>query len=153
MGANIPRPSFLRLLWVDYTAFLAVAFPAAMWIITLVWITPPGTGMVSPLGAQILLFGSVFMTVLGGALIVWRFLWLRRLFREGVTVSGKVIRTSFSGDRGEVSFVFALEGQIYQVETLLHRDQRARLLQPGQDVVVLVDAKKPASAILRDLYL
>lgn len=149
------KPSLFRVLWLDYTAFMALALPAALWVVTAIWVTPwsRDSGVVSPLGRQALLISSVIVAILGATLAAWRYINVRRLFRDGVETTGILARVDFFGDRGRLEYDYTVEGQPHRSGAVLHRDLRVRLMQVGQAVVLIVDARNPRRAVIRDLYL
>ncbi|MEJ2224688.1 MAG: hypothetical protein P8X49_06075, partial [Syntrophobacterales bacterium] len=73
---SIRGPSIIRIIWTDYTAFLAVIFPIVIWIVYLAWVPEwHGDGPVIPAWMVPYVLVYSLLVTLGGILILaWRVL-------------------------------------------------------------------------------
>lgn len=150
-----PTPALPRIVQQDYVALLSVLGPAALWFLYLTVDVLGFARRPPPPGAEatpFFLYVAPVATVLGLAGLVARVRGVRRLFREGLEVEGRITAVQFMKDRGRVDFVYVHAGQEHASWRALHRTERTEALRQGQAVVVLVDPARPTSALLRDLY-
>jgi hypothetical protein len=148
------KPSTARILWTDYPAFLSAAFIVAVWLIYLAWTPswreegPIIQDWMAPYALS-LVIGITFICV---AVITYRVLMLRALFRNGQVVSGRITSVSLARDRGRVEYVYAYHNKAYESGADIHRNKQTKELKEGERVDLLVDRNHPERAFIRDLY-
>jgi hypothetical protein len=97
--------------------------------------------------------------IVGIPVLIFRVNRIKSLFKSGVEVKGKVLRSRLSTiARGSTKFIIEFKynyhGQDYETETTLaFTNRKGRLVQSGQDITVLVDNNNPKKAIIKDLYM
>src|SRR5574338_434671 len=141
------NPSMWRVLWTDYWAFVGlmlIVVVGAFWGFS--WLTAPGptTLEMTPFALGIMLLGFV--------LIVWRLRLISSTFEDGRQVEGVVTEVSYFRDRCRVAYLYHLDGQRYQASTVVMRQRKTQVLEPGRPVVIVADRDNPQRAFLRDLY-
>lgn len=158
MERNIQKPSVLRIIQSDYTALFAVAFPVIAWVIyvaTAYFGFFPGLRGRDPLtgaSAPFFFYLGLVTTLIGVPVFIWRVRSFQALFARGVEVPGRVASISFYRDRGRVEYAYTYEGNTYQGGNAIMKTGRTKALQPGDEVVLIVDKDNPKRALIRDLY-
>lgn len=153
------QPSLARIVWTDYPAFLALLFPLMIWASYLLLVgfnspfNPPGDSTATSQENLRIFYISIVLSLICLPLLAWRLLLIRSVFSHGLEVRGKIDSIYFSRDRGRVTYTYTFLGQNYTSGTSLHRTRKARELQTGDQVTLVVDRDKPKRAFIRDLYL
>jgi hypothetical protein len=154
-GLSLQGPSITRIIWTDYTAFLATIFPVVIWIVYLAWVPDwRGDGPVIPawMVSYVLVFS--LLVTLGGALILaWRVWLINSAFRNGSVVSGRIAAVSLKRDRGRLEYTYTFKKKFYQSGVAIHRNAQTKELRAGEKIILLVDPKQPTRAFMRDLYI
>jgi hypothetical protein len=148
MNSKPVVPSIRRILWADYPAFISAALIVTAWVVYLFWAADPPTGDWSLpfLGlASALTLGSL-------GVIGLRVYQLRKVFLRGEAVRGQITAIDFNRDRGRAEYTFDYQGETYRASAPLHRHGRARALQVGEKVILMIDRQNPRRAFIRDLY-
>jgi len=150
---QIPRIS--RILWTDYPAFLFAAFTAVVWIVYLSWV--PGWRkdgpVINPELAPYALALAVAFSIWGIGVVFWRVFLIRKIFRSGVQVHGKITACTLNRDRGKVAYNFILNNEEYLASASIHRNKQTTTIKKGERVILVVDPVHPQRALIRDLYL
>ncbi|TEU11420.1 MAG: DUF3592 domain-containing protein [Anaerolineales bacterium] len=158
MGQEIRQPSPLRIIQSDYVALLAALFPIVSWVMyvaTAYFGFFPGLRGRDPLtgaDAPFFLYLGIITTLIGIPLLVWRIRSFQAMFTRGVEVPGRITNISFYRDRGRVEYAYTYQGQTYQGGNAVRKTGRTKALQPGGEVVLIVDRDNPKRALIRDLY-
>lgn len=141
-------PSLIRLIDTDYITLLALVFPLVAWglyaAFKLTRAASPPDAIYIPLAAAV--------TAAALAVLVWRYRAFAHVFAEGVEVRAVIHTAAFFRDRGRLEFVYTYLGEKYLGSTAVHKNARTKVLQPGEQVTVLVDPGNPRRAFIRDLY-
>jgi hypothetical protein len=93
---------------------------------------------------------SMAFTALGVPVVVWRWMQLSLIHKNGQEVAGKIIRVDFSRERIRVDFTYSFQGEPRQVRASVHHTAQTREVHPRKRVVVVVDAQRPDKAFIRD---
>lgn len=137
------RPSLFRIAITDYLTFLA-------WISTVIlwagyFFTAPGT-------SSSLLYISVAVTVIAIPVIIWRILYILRIFKIGEGISAKILGISFYRSRGRVDFTYIYKGSEYISNNLLLVSGRVRELTAGKEIDILLNPENPKQAVIRGIF-
>ena len=147
-------PSFIQVIWSDYTAFLATFTPIVIWIVCLAWLPDwRGNGpAISSSLVSIFLLVAFNGTFIGLGFLFQRFLLVRRALLKGKQVRGKISEVALIRDRGRVEYIYIYQHKEYRSSVSIHRNQRTKALRKGEQVVLFVDPRRPRIAFIRDLY-
>ena len=142
-------PSVLRIIWVDYLAFVGVVLLASPWLIILLFRlvnkqSPPLIGMI-----PVIIFSPI---IIGLLIVPWRILLIRSTFNHGLEISAVVNDVWFIRDRGRVEYTYTFQGEVYASGNALHKSRYTRFLEPQLNVTVLVDRNNPKRAFIQELY-
>jgi len=143
----IETPKLWRIIWVDYTAFLAFLAPVVFWGIYLVLL------FMGDSDTAVFAYIAVAASVAGVLLLIWRLQAITAVFREGVELPAVVSGVGFFRDRGTVACTYTYQGQKYECENTVHKTGRAKSLTQGQRVTAVVNAANPSAAFIKELYL
>ncbi len=148
-------PRIARILWTDYPAFLFTAFPVVVWVVYLSWV--PGWRedgpVINPELAPFILVLAVAFTIWCLGVVTWRILLIRKIFRSGSLVRGKIIEITLNRDRGKVAYTYFLNNKEYSASAPIHRNKQTVAIKKGERVNLVVDPTHPQRALIRDLYL
>ena len=148
-------PSFVSILWTDYAAFFNTAVIVAVWVIYIAWVpkwTERGP-VIPPWMAPYVLYFDIFITLVSLAIITWRVILFRHIFRNGEKVPGKILTFSMRRDRGRVEYTYLYKGGEYQCKATIHRTALTRNLTAGERVTLVVDRKNPQRAYIHHIYI
>ena len=140
-------PAIGRIIWTDYTTFLATMF--------IVLIT--GAFLYDRF-IQRLAISQELPYFLGGIIIVavpvilWRIRLIASTFEFGWDVEGNILDISFFRDRGRVTYTYTVQGERYQSHNAIMRNKSTRALQSGQKVTIVAQRDNPKVAFIRELY-
>lgn len=140
-------PKILRILEIDYWAFIAVIFPVSLWaFLAYDWF------IVKERSQD---FFNTVLIISGVAVLgfVWRWVSIRNFFIQGVPVKGQIHRISFYRGRGQVAYIYTYQGQKFLRSNTVRQVKRTRALRIGDEVELLIDENHPKRAIIRSLYL
>ena len=153
------KPSIWRIVQIDYIACLAVLFPLAVWVLSVVLYYTgglPGVRGHDPVSAEeglpFFLYMGLIATAIGIPVLLWRVRTLLNLFARGQEVAGRLISVGFFRDRGRIEYAYDYQGQLFQGGNVVMRTARTTALSVGEQVVLLVDPIHPHRAVIRDLY-
>lgn len=147
-------PSITSIIWTDYTAFFQAAILVVVWIIYIAWV-PKWTSrgpIIAPWMAPYARYFAIFITLVALTIITWRVILLRRIFRSGEKVQGKILTFSMRRDRGRVVYTYLFKGGEYQCGTNIHRTMLTKNLKAGERVTLVVDRKNPKRAYINHIY-
>jgi hypothetical protein len=154
---QVPPPSIFKIVWTDYTSFLAAFTPLVAWLLfvslSLLRDVHTGQAVATLAQAVVLFYLAAAMTIAGAVLLVWRGMAIRRLFMDGVEAKGKVQSVVFRRDRGQVEVSYIYKGKAYGFKCSLHRSKKTLGLGQSPRVMLLVDPHNPARGLIRDIYI
>lgn len=142
------QPSRIKIITIDYAAFLSALFPPISWGFYLI-LRLMGEPM-----AQAPFLPAIFgvITVLGIGVLAWRIQLINTVFTDGIEASATISRISFFRDRGRVDYYYLYQNQKYSSGAAVMKVKRTRDLNIGDQVIVVVDRNQPKRAFIRDLY-
>ncbi len=143
------QPSLIKILTIDYAAFLAVLFPIIMWglyIVLVILEEVKLTDLVLPVTFALI-------TVVSIGVIGWRVRTINTVFSDGMEATAAISNVSFFRDRGRVDYVYTYQGQKYVSGNAIHKVKQTLALRVGAQVVLMVDRNNPRQAFIRDLYM
>jgi hypothetical protein len=143
------QPAFFRLILTDYMAFMSVIFPVVSWGLYLYFLLSKRESL--PDSSLPIVFGVISIIAL--FILIWRIVLINNVFAEGLEVNGTLSRVYFYRDRGRILFTFTYMGEIIHTGIMVMKNKRTKNLQPGMEMIVMVDQNHPTRAFIRDLYL
>ena len=143
------QPSLLKIVTIDYIAFLGWLFPIVMWGIYVVLIF---LGNVKTNDFTLPIIFAV-ISVVALAILMWRIQVFNTVFSDGIESTATINNVSFFRDRGRVDYVYTYQGQKYVSGNAIHKVKQTLALKAGEQVVLMVDRNNPKRAFIRDLYM
>ena len=143
------RPTIFKIITIDYAAFMAALFPIVFWgmyLLLLALKNNPADLRTYPAIASV-------VTIISILVLIWRIRLFFTIFGDGLEASATISNVSFYRDRGRVNYVYTHQGQKYASGNLVHKVKQTRLIEVGDEVIVMVDRNKPKRAYIRDLYI
>lgn len=143
------QPSLLKIITIDYVAFLGWLFPAILWGMYIGLIILGNVKMndiVLPI-----IFATI--TVIALAVLVWRVQIFNTVFSDGIETIATISNVSFFRDRGRVDYVYTYQGQKHASGNAIHKVKETIALNIGEQVVLVVDRNNPKRAFIRNLYM
>lgn len=143
------QPSLLKIITIDYVAFLGWLFPAILWGMYIGLIILGNVKMndiVLPI-----IFATI--TVIALAVLVWRIQIFNTVFSDGIETIATISNVSFFRDRGRVDYVYTYQGQKHVSGNAIHKVKETIALNIGEQVVLVVDRNNPKRAFIRNLYM
>lgn len=99
---------------------------------------------------SVYIFGPL---AIGFALLgLWRYTYLKSLFKNGIEVKGEVSNIWFMKDRGRVTYQYQIGDFIYTKGNAIMKTKETKDLGIGSIVTLLVKKSNHKKAIIRDLY-
>ena len=95
--------------------------------------------------------GRIILVALG--ILVWRLTTIFNLFNDGQEATATITDISFYRDRGRVAYIFMFQNEKYLNSNAVMKHGKSRMLQVGEQKIVLVNRDNPKKSILKDLYL
>jgi len=143
------QPSILKILTIDYIAFLGWIFPVVIWASYIL------SYFIRSVKINFLPLPVVYIAITIAALIVvlWRIQVIYSVFSDGMEAPATINRISFFRDRGKVDYVYTHQGQKYVSSNSIHRVKQTLALKIEDQVVVVIDRNHPKKAFIRDLYI
>lgn len=132
-----------RIIRGDYGAFLSSVFPIVGWALYLY--------------TQDSMFASIaiVITVVCIPIAALRIYSVTRILKSGVETIAEVTMNRYAPrrDRGYIKYSYTFQGQSYESGTAIMKTKATATLQPGDEIVVLVDADNPKRALPKVQYL
>lgn len=142
------QPSLLKIITIDYIAFLGWLFPVVMWGIYIALIV---LGNIKANDFTLPIIFAV-ISVVALAILMWRIQVFNTVFSDGIETTATINNVSFFRDRGRVDYVYTYQGQKYVSGNAIHKVKQTLALKVGEQVVLMVDRNNPKRAFIRDLY-
>jgi len=143
---NNKSASFLKIVWVDYWAFLSVV-TAILAIGFYIYNTALAS---SPIPGADLFVLAVF--VLGLLGLAWRFISITSLVNSGLEIKATVSEIGFFRDRGFIKYIYTYEGNRLVGHTSVMKNKMTTRFAIGQEVLIVVDRGNPRKTLLVDLF-
>ena len=155
-----PKPSLIRIIQSDYIAMLGVLAPVvllAMYIAVAYFGFLPGFRGHDPIqgteGVPFFFYGFIVALVLGIPSVIWRSKTIQNVFANGEEVTGRIELIHFRRDRGNVVYRYEYQGKPYAGANAIMKNARTQELQPGMEIILIVNKDDPGRALIRDLYI
>lgn len=143
------QPSLIKILTVDYLAFMAVIMPVVFWGVYLFMLF---TDRANPSDLVLpVIFGAVTLVAL--IVLAWRITLINGIFRDGFEVPATIVGIFFYRDRGRITFTYTYQGQQLKGGNAVHKVRSTQMLAKGDEVTVLLDRSHPRRAFIRDLFI
>ena len=142
------QPSLLKIITIDYIAFLGWLFPVVMWGIYIALIV---LGNIKANDFTLPIIFAV-ISVVALAILMWRIQVFNTVFSDGIETTATINNVSFFRDRGRVDYVHTYQGQKYVSGNAIHKVKQTLALKVGEQVVLMVDRNNPKRAFIRNLY-
>ena len=143
------QPSLLKIITIDYIAFLGWLFPVVMWGIYIALIV---LGNIKANDFTLPIIFAV-ISVVALAILIWRIQVFNTIFSDGIETTATINNVSFFRDRGRVDYVYTYQGQKYVSGNAIHKVKQTLALKVGEQVVLMIDRNNPKRAFIRDLYM
>lgn len=143
------QTSLVKIITVDYTAFVAFIFPPIMWVLYAILLFSNKAQLSDPVLPAI--FGVI--SILAVAVLLWRIQSIRAVFTDGQEAEATLSNVFFFRDRGRLNYVYISQGQKYLSSNAVLKNRHTSALQVGSQVTVMVDRNHPNRAFIRDLYI
>lgn len=141
------KPSFFRVISVDYPSLLSFLFPVVFWALTAYYFYTENDSM------QLFMLLSVGVTVVGIPYLFWRFYIISSVFEDGLEVQGTIMDIGFFRGRGHINYTYIHQGQKYISGNAINKSKYTKGFQGGQQVTILVDRNSPKRAFVKEIYL
>ncbi len=147
-------PSFSKIIATDYPAFLASLIPIFLFFLYLVFLVVQNslTRPLLPQALDAIAYSLIAVTFLVIFYILYRAWIIRRVFKRGSEVQGKVIAVEFKRVGGRVGYSYSFGQKRINSGAALRLSAHIRTLRKGDRVLVVVDHDNPKRAFIRDLY-
>ena len=140
------QPSFLKIIWTDYWAFLLTMFSLVFPGIFLYDYLRSGTLDLRFSWVSIGIFGlSVFGLIL-------RCISIITLFNSGWEVKATINEMGFFRGRGYIQYIFPYQNGRYAGRMTVMKTKATSSYRVGDEVIVIVDRDNPKKSIIRDLF-
>ncbi len=143
------QPSLIKILTIDYVAFIAFLFPIVLWGFYIV------LTILQKVKIPEFVLPATFaaITVVAIGILVWRVQVVNAVFNDGSEIPATISNVFFFRDRGRVDYVYTYQGQKYISGNAVHKVKQTESLYIGQQVILMVDPNNPKRAFIRDLYI
>lgn len=143
---NTSRPSFAKILWVDYWALLSALvgmLAVGFYIYNSFLSAKPVENM------NLFVVAGFFLGVLG---VMLRYASIASLIGSGLEVRATVSEVGFFRDRGFIKYIYTHEGKRLTGHTSVMKNKTTTRYQPGQEVTIVVDRENSKKTLLKDLF-
>ena len=140
-------PAIGRIVWTDYTTFLATMFVV---LITGAFLYDRFIQRLAISQELPYFLGGIVIVAL--PIILWRIRLIASAFEFGWDVEGNILDVSFFRDRGRVTYTYTVQGERYQSSNAIMKNKPTRALQSGQKVTIVAQRDNPKVAFIRELY-
>lgn len=143
------QPSLFKIITIDYTAFLALLFPVAMWGMYVLFVI---LRKIEATNIVFLLFCGA-TTVIAIAVLGLRIHLFNTVFDDGIEIPATISNVMFFRGRGRIDYVYSYQDQKYVGGNAVLKGKQTQMIQIGSRGIVMVDRNNPKRAFLRDLYI
>lgn len=142
-------PSLLKILTIDYAAFLGWLVPVTMWAFY-IFLQIVGNIYLQDITYLVMVIG---FSVIGLTILLWRILTINIIFNDNIQTMGTISHLAFFRDRGRVEYVYTYQAQKFCSGNGIHKVKQTEQIKIGSEVVLVVDRNNPKRAFIRDLYI
>ena len=143
---NDKQPSILKIIRIDYWAFVCTIFA----IIT------PGFYLYDRFsgGAFVPNFEWITLGLLTLALfgLASRYISIVSLYNSGLEVRATVSDIGFFRDRGYIKYIYTFENRKYASQMTVMKNRVTTSYRIGNEIDVIVDRENPKKSLIRDLF-
>jgi hypothetical protein len=143
------QPSLVKIITIDYAAFMALLFPIITWGIYMVLVV---LQKVKTTDFSLLAIYTG-ITIVAVGVMGWRIQVFNSVFNDDIEVPATISNVFFFRDRGRIDYVYTYQGQKYASGNTVHKVKQTRSLLVGEQVIVMLDRNNPKRAYIRNLYL
>ena len=144
---NDKHPSILKIIWIDFAAFLSTAL--CLMAIGLYVYDRFFQGNIS----QPFAWFALGIFVLGLLGLAWRYISLVSLYNSGLDARATVSDVSFFRDRGSIHYIYPYEGRRYAGHMTVMKNRLTTRYQIGEEIEVSVDRENPKKSLIKDLFI
>lgn len=144
---NDKQPSILKIIWIDYWAFISAIF----------CIIAPGIYVydtfiaANPTGNLVWILAGVLLISLLGLML--RYVSIVSLYNSGLEAKATISEVGFFRDRGYIKYIYPYEKKKYASKMRVMKNKTTLQYQIGDEVDVIVDRENPKKAIIKNLFL
>lgn len=143
---NNKSPSLIKIIWVDYWAFLSVmaaVLAIGFYIYNAFLASAPMPGV------DIFILAAVVAGLFG---LAWRYISITSLINGGLETKATISEIGFFRDRGFIKYIYLHEGNKLVGHTSVMKNKMSARFTPGQEVIIVVDRENPRKTLLVDLF-
>ena len=143
---NDKQPSILKIIWIDYWAFVFAVvclMAVGMYLYDTFFHTSP---------IQKFLWSAVGVLVLGLLGLAGRYVSIVSLYNSGLETKATVSEVGFFRDRGYIKYIYPYENRKYASHMTVMKNKTTTRYRMGNEVVVIVDRENPKKSMIKDLF-
>lgn len=96
---------------------------------------------------------AILFTCIGIPVFIWRIRFFKVMYNRGLEINGTISYAAFVGRGDAVRYEYTFQNQKYVSGTALAPNYlHENNYNVGDDVVLLVDPKKPKRAVIKEIY-
>ena len=140
------QPSLLRIIWIDYWAFVSAFFcliAAGMFIYDT---------FLSRTTTQNILWVSLGLLILGMLGFAGRYVSIVSLYNSGLEARATISEVGFFRDRGYIKYIYPYENRKYASRMTVMKNRRTTRYQVGDEIEVLIDRENPKKSMIKNLF-
>jgi hypothetical protein len=142
------RPSVIKVIEADYTAWMTVVIPIVIWSFYLfLWLSAVG----GP-DAWRLWIVALMITIFGAIFFFLRYNAISSHFAQSVEVPGVIDRYMHLQDIGRVRYTYTYLKKEFTTTNYTHHSTRTAHIENMTQIKVMLNPAKPQSALIKDLY-
>jgi hypothetical protein len=143
---NDKHPSILKIISIDYFAFLSTAL--GLMAVGLYVYDRFFQGNTS----QSFAWFAAGILVLGLLGLAWRYISIVSLYNNGLEARATVSVVTFFRDRGAIRYIYPYEGKRYAGHMTVMKNKRTTSYDVGDEIEVIVDRENPKKSLIKDLF-
>jgi len=137
---------FSRFIKNDYPSLFSISITIVGIIAIIVSNNSRGFDMKFTIGVSILSLATLII-------FIRRFLYLKKLFSNGETVTATVTDTTFLRKNGTITFSYKYAGTEYTAKNSVTTNRQTRSIKKENTIEVLVDPTNSAKAYIKELFI
>ena len=144
---NDKQPSLLKIIWIDYWAFVSTIFclvAAGMYVYDTFF---------KETSAQNLTWFALAIFGAGLLGLAWRYISIVSLYNSGLETKATVSEIGFFRDRGYIKYIYPYENKKYASRMTVMKNKLTTRYRIGSEIEVIVDRENPKKSIIKDLFI